>query len=210
MEKKMRAASTPSRVEGGKARGVALLGVLLAFILIVGLVERMIPLDFIVPGVRLGFSNIVILLALYIFRTRYALCLVVMKCVLLSALTGGVSSFMYSICGSMLSFAAMNLMVKKLGEKVGPVGVSVVGAICHIVGQLAVASLILESASVFTLLPPLMLISGASGVLVGVVVKAALRHLPYLNSLLLKKESATRTADYNKKAAKKQVPKSLP
>jgi heptaprenyl diphosphate synthase len=176
-------ASTQSRASGGKARRVALLGVFLAFILIVGLVERMIPLDFIVPGVRLGFSNIVVLLSLYIFRTRYALCLVVMKCVLLAALTGGVSSFIYSICGSLLSFAAMALMVKRLGEKVGPVGVSVVGAVCHIAGQLAVASLILESANIFALMPPLMLLSGASGLLVGVVVRAALRHLPYLKSV---------------------------
>jgi heptaprenyl diphosphate synthase len=192
-------ASTQSRVEEGKARGVALLGVFLAFILMVGLVERMIPLDFIVPGVRLGFSNIVVLLAIYIFRARYALCLVVMKCALLAALTGGVSSFIYSICGSLLSFAAMTLMVKRLGKNVGPVGVSVVGAVCHIAGQLAVASLILESANVFALMPPLMLLSGASGVLVGVVVKAALRRLPYLNRLMRLRESETQTTGSEKK-----------
>jgi heptaprenyl diphosphate synthase len=193
-------ASTQSRAEGGRARGVALLGVFLAFILMVGLVERMRPLDFIVPGVRLGFSNIVVLLAIYLFRTRYALCLVVMKCALLAALTGGVSSFIYSICGSVLSFAAMNLMVKGLGDKVSPIGVSVVGAICHIAGQLAVASLILESASVFALLPPLMLLSGASGVVVGVVVRAALRHIPYLKRLMRQRESETRTINFRKKS----------
>jgi heptaprenyl diphosphate synthase len=192
-------ASTQSRADGGKARGVALLGVFLAFILMVGLVERMIPLDFIVPGVRLGFSNIVVLLAIYVFRTRYALCLVVMKCALLAALTGGVSSFIYSICGSLLSFAAMNLLVKCLGEKIGPVGVSVAGAVCHIAGQLAVASLILESANVFALMPPLMLLSGASGVLVGVVVKAALRRLPYLNRLMISQKSETEKITPHKK-----------
>jgi uncharacterized membrane protein len=53
--------------------------VFLVFILIIELVERMIPLDFIVLGVRLGFSNIVVLPAIYLFRTRYARCLVVMK-----------------------------------------------------------------------------------------------------------------------------------
>jgi heptaprenyl diphosphate synthase len=142
----------------------------------------LIPLDFIVPGVKLGFSNIAILLAIYLFRARYALCLAVMKCVLLSTLTGGVPSFIYSIVGSLLSFAAMNFMVKRLGDKVGPIGISVVGAICHTVGQLAVASLILENTGVFSLLPALTLFSGTSGVLVGVIVKATLHRLSGLMS----------------------------
>jgi heptaprenyl diphosphate synthase len=179
--------STPSQADSattrGAARNIAILGIFLAFVLVVGLIERMIPLDFIVPGVRLGFSNIVILLSIYIFRTPYTLSLVVLKCVLLSALTGGPSSFMYSICGSMLSFAAMSLMVHRLGKRVGPIGVSVVGAVCHIAGQLAAASLILASPDVFVLLPPLMLLAGASGVLVGVVVNTALRHLPTLRRM---------------------------
>jgi heptaprenyl diphosphate synthase len=100
-----------------------------------------------------------------------------MKCLLLSALTGGVSSFMYSICGSLLSFAVMNLIVKRLGSIIGPVGVSVIGAVCHIAGQLAVAALILENVGVFALMPPLMLLSGVSGVLVGIVVRSALPKL---------------------------------
>jgi heptaprenyl diphosphate synthase len=93
----------------------------------------------------------------------------------------------------------MNLMVKTLGEKVGPIGVSVTGAVCHIAGQLAVASLILESANVFALMPPLMLLSGASGVLVGVVVKTALKRLPYLNRLMCQQKSTSKKIIPDKK-----------
>jgi heptaprenyl diphosphate synthase len=69
----------------------------------------------------------------------------------------------------------MWLLVKRLKEKISPVGVSVVGAVCHITGQLLVASLVIESIRIFLFMPLLVLLSAASGVLVGVLVKLLLR-----------------------------------
>lgn len=177
----MKKLNTPNA--NGTKRGfdtyrLALLGIFLAVILAVGLFERTIPLDFAVPGVRLGLSNVVILLAVYRFRFGSVLLLVLMKCALLAALAGGMSSFLYSVCGSLLSFVVMWLLVKGLKEKIGPIGVSTVGAICHIAGQLLVASLIIENINLFVFMPLLIILGGASGVLVGVLVKLALRVLP--------------------------------
>jgi heptaprenyl diphosphate synthase len=153
---------------------IALLGIFLAVILAVGLFERMIPLDFAVPGVRLGLSNVVILLSIYWFRFRDILILVILKCVLLAAMAGGMSSFLYSICGSLLSFVVMWLLVTRLKDRIGPIGTSVIGAVCHIAGQLLVASLVIENMQLFLFMPILVLISAASGVLVGVLVKLSL------------------------------------
>lgn len=157
-----------------KALDVALIGIFLALVLMIGLLERMIPLDFAIPGVRLGLSNVVILLSLYCFRFRIVACIVLLKCVLLAALAGGASAFLYSICGSLLSFLAMWLLIKSLGERIGPVGVSVVGAVCHIAGQLLVASMILEDAGIFIFMPVLAIAACISGVLVGLLVKYTL------------------------------------
>ncbi|MDR2295730.1 MAG: Gx transporter family protein [Clostridiales Family XIII bacterium] len=156
---------------------VALIGVFLAFVLAVGLLERMVPLDFLVPGARLGLSNVVVLTAVYLFRFRVSLLLVILKCALLSVLAGGPSSFLYGISGSLLSLVAMQLLVRGLGTRVGPIGVSAVGAACHSAGQVLVACAVLESMGMIAYLPPLLLVSLVSGVVVGVIVRQAVPRL---------------------------------
>jgi heptaprenyl diphosphate synthase len=170
---------------------IAIVGIFLAFILVVGLIERMIPLDSIVPGIRLGLSNVVILTSIYLFRFRSVFLLVILKCLLLALLTGGVTSFLYGICGSILSFLGMWCLVRILGDKVSPIGVSVVGAVLHISGQLLVAALILESLNIFTLLPLMLILSAATGVLTGLLVRpslAAVRRLQDSNGVRWRKE----------------------
>jgi heptaprenyl diphosphate synthase len=156
---------------------VALIGVFLAFILAVGLIERLVPLDFLVPGARLGLSNVVVLTAVYMFRFRVVLTLVILKCVLLSLLAGGPSSFIYSLSGSLLSFVAMWVLVRAFSEKLSPIGVSAAGAACHSVGQVLAACLVLENMGMLSYLPPLLIVSLTSGVLVGVIVKQVLPRL---------------------------------
>ncbi|MDR1135609.1 MAG: Gx transporter family protein [Clostridiales Family XIII bacterium] len=154
-----------------KREEVALTGIFLAFILAVGVLERMIPLDFIVPGARLGFSNVVVLVSIYIFRFRISLILVLLKCLLTSALAGGPSSLIYSLSGSLLSFVVMYILVKALDERISPIGVSVAGAAAHSTGQIIASCLVLESIGMFAYLPVLLVLSVISGVLVGFIVK---------------------------------------
>ncbi|MDR2487421.1 MAG: Gx transporter family protein, partial [Clostridiales Family XIII bacterium] len=157
-----------------RAADVALTGVFLAVILAVGLLERMVPLDFLVPGARLGLSNIVILLSLCLFPLRVTLALAVLKCLLLSALVGGPSSFLYSLGGTMLALVVMGLLLWLPGRRVGLVGVSVAGAAAHSVGQVAVSAVILENAGMFAYLPFLLAVSLASGFCVGVLARLTL------------------------------------
>jgi heptaprenyl diphosphate synthase len=157
-----------------KRNDVALIGVFLAFVLAVGLLERAVPLDFLVPGARLGLSNAVILAAVYLFRFRAVLILVILKCLLLSVLAGGPSSFIYSLGGSLLSFVAMWVLARAFAERISPIGVSAAGAVFHSAGQVLVACIVLENIGIIAYLPPLMLISLVSGVLVGVIVKHSL------------------------------------
>lgn len=163
------------------ARDVATCGIFLAVILVIGLIERMIPLDFLIPGARLGLSNIVILLSLYLFPLWMTVVIVVLKCVLLSALSGGLSAFIYSISGSLLALVIMLLLVeitKKHEEGYGIIGISVAGAAAHSTGQVAIAAVILETFGIFAYLPWLLIISVISGIAVGV---AAKQLLPPLN-----------------------------
>jgi heptaprenyl diphosphate synthase len=161
--------------KGTLQRGdVALIAVFLAFILITGLLERLIPLDFIVPGARLGLSNIVILVSLYIFKRYISVILVVLKCLLLSFIAGGPSSLFYSLGGSLLALLVMAALIYFLGEKISPVGVSVAGAAAHSTGQVAVSCIILQNAALFLYLPLLGIISIISGFVVGIIAQGAL------------------------------------
>ncbi|MDR3364524.1 MAG: Gx transporter family protein [Clostridiales Family XIII bacterium] len=159
---------------------LALLGIFLALILAIGLFERMVPLDFAIPGVRLGLSNVIILLSIYLFRFRDTLILVTLKCALLAALAGGAPSFLYSLCGSLLSFFVMWLLIAGLKERISPIGASVAGAVCHIAGQLLVAALAIENIRIFLFMPLLVFMGAASGVLVGILVKLSLKTLARL------------------------------
>ncbi|MDR1572739.1 MAG: Gx transporter family protein [Clostridiales Family XIII bacterium] len=176
----MRSKSSIFETGIGKKNEVALIGVFLAFILVTGLLERAVPLDFLVPGARLGLSNVVVLTAVYLFRFRVALLLVILKCALLSMLAGGPASFVYSISGSLLSLAAMWFLARLFAERISPIGVSAAGAACHSAGQVLAACLVLENMGMLAYLPPLLPISLVSGVIVGVIVQ---RVLPRLRTL---------------------------
>jgi heptaprenyl diphosphate synthase len=148
-----------------KVHRLAILSLLLAAALVAGLAERAIPFDFAVPGVKLGLGNVVILTALYLFPLREVWGLAILKCALTALLGGSFTSFAYSLAGSLLSLAAMALLLRIAGEKVGSVGVSAVGAVFHNIGQLLAASLVMGTAMVWGYLPWLLL----SGVITGVI-----------------------------------------
>lgn len=158
---------------------LTLLAMLLGVTLIAGWIERSIPFDFVVPGVKLGIANVVILFALYKIRPGEVLILVVLKCILTSVLMGSVTALIYSICGSLLSFAAMTVLVKRGSRFLSPIGISVVGAICHNIGQILAASFVLGSFSIVSYLPILLISGVITGILVGIAVSALIRHVAF-------------------------------
>jgi heptaprenyl diphosphate synthase len=172
----------PSPAEQGRAaRQVALLGVFLAYTLVMSLIERMIPLSFTIPGIRLGLANVAILLALYLFTLPKALLLVVMKCLMAAIFGGSPAALLYSLGGSLLSFVVMIVLLRLFRDHISPLGISVAGAAFHNTGQILVACLLLQSWYVLLYLPALLLIGLATGAVVGVLV----RHIrPYLAAYL--------------------------
>jgi heptaprenyl diphosphate synthase len=149
---------------------LAVLSLLLAAALVAGFVERIIPFDFAVPGVKLGLGNVVILTALYLFPLREVLVLAILKCTLTAFLGGSLPSFAYSLCGSLCSLAAMALLINIAGERVGPVGVSALGAVFHNGGQLLAANLMMGTSMVWAYLPVLLLSGVITGVITGLLV----------------------------------------
>ena len=146
---------------------VAYMGVFLALALICSYVESLIPISFGIPGVKLGLTNIVVVLMLYCIGAKEALAVSVCRIVLAGFLFGNLFSILYSLAGGLLSFLIM-WAVKRTG-KLGILPVSVCGDIFHNIGQLAVAALVVENYNVFYYLPVLLLAGAATGLAIGVV-----------------------------------------
>ncbi len=146
-----------------KTKKLALMAMLTAASLIVFVIEAQIPAPVPVPGVKLGLANIITLIAMLLLGRREAGLILLVRIAMGSVFAGGVSGFIFSICGGVLAYAVMCLTVKAFPEKMLWV-VSALGAIAHNAGQLAAAAAITKTAALFIYAPVLL----ASGIITGV------------------------------------------
>lgn len=133
------------------------MGLFTALAMIFGYVEAILPISIGIPGVKLGLANLVVVFALYRLRPLEAFWINVVRIILVSFMFGNLSMMIYSLAGGVLSFAVMALLKKS--RKFSIYGVSVAGGVFHNVGQLIVAMLVLETASL-VYYGPVLLISG--------------------------------------------------
>ena len=156
------------------ASKIALFAILTALALSLSLLEQMIPLGLIVPvpGIRLGLSNIITMFAIFYLGAVPAILILLCRIFLLLLLSGNVSSFFLSFCGSLLALLVMLLLKRWYGRFFSLFGVSVGGACAHNIGQIFGASLLLASKATFFYLPVLLLTGAATGILTAFVTSA--------------------------------------
>ncbi|MBE6871292.1 MAG: Gx transporter family protein [Ruminococcaceae bacterium] len=145
--------------------------VLTAVALIVFVVEAQIPPIVPLPGIKLGLANAITLIAMELLGKRYAAGLVLLRIVLSAVLTGTLMSFLYSLCGGVLSLAVMCMVHKLLGSS-KLWAISVLGAIAHNAGQLLVAMRLLGFGAVIGYLPTLTISAIICGAGVGLCAQA--------------------------------------
>ena len=96
---------------------IARFGLLTALALVLGLVDRAIPLTALlggaVPGIKLGLANTVLLYAVYLMDWKSCVLLMLMKVVLSGFLFGSLTAILYSLSGGVLSLAVMLLIRRK-------------------------------------------------------------------------------------------------
>jgi heptaprenyl diphosphate synthase len=129
-----------------KTRKIAYLGMLMALALVLSYVESLIPFAVGIPGVKLGLTNIVTVIMLYIAAPMETFLLCVFRAVLSGFMFGNAFSIIYSLAGCILSFIVMYLLKKS--DKFSSVSISLVGGVCHNIGQIIVAAIVLSTYSV--------------------------------------------------------------
>lgn len=154
-----------------KTRKLVILSILVSQALVLSIIERAIPVPIPVPGIKLGLANIVSLFTIIIFGLKETLVVVALRTFLGSVFGGGVSAFLYSISGGILSAIVMYFMYKKFKNSFSMPTISIVGALFHNIGQLAVASLVVSNARLFYYLPILGISAVFTGILIGFIVQ---------------------------------------
>jgi len=117
-----------------------------------------------VPGMRLGLSNIVTLLALYLFGAFPTILIVCIRCLIMFAFGGNLTSFLFSMAGGLLALAVMLLL--RNFRKFSLFGVSVAGSAAHTVGQILIACLMTRTWATISYLPVLMMVSIVTGIVI--------------------------------------------
>lgn len=150
-----------------KSKKIATFGLLTTLCLILSYVEVLIPLNFAIPGVKLGLSNIVVMMALYLMDFKSALFINIMRILLNGMLFSNPITMAYSFAGGMLSLFVMTLV--KQCKNLSIISVSISGGIFHNVGQILMACYYLGSSKVLYYLPFLFIFAIITGVLTGIV-----------------------------------------
>lgn len=146
---------------------VAYFGVFTALSLIFSYVETLIPINFGIPGVKLGLANLITLIALYKMTVKEAYLISIVRVVLSGFIFGNLFAILYSLAGGLLSLTVMTLFKKS--DKFSVYGVSMAGGVFHNVGQLIMAMLVVESITIAGYLPVLLVSGLITGLVIGVV-----------------------------------------
>lgn len=158
-------------------RRLMMMGLFVSMALVLHIAEKMMPIPFIAPGVKLGLSNIITLTVLIFLGFKDAFLVLLARILLSSVFAGGLSGFIYSISGGILSLLIMEL-TRRLGkEDVSVIGISVIGAVFHNIGQLLAAALVIKNVNIFVYFPILFLAAVGTGVFVGLTTKYLLGYL---------------------------------
>lgn len=158
-----------------KTKNITIIAILTSISVVISIIESY--FDFvgnIIPGLKLGLANIVILFALYKYNFRIALGISLVRILIVALIrTGFGINFLFSLVGAIFSLISMFLI---RNTKLSMVGVSVVGSIFHSIGQILVGIIVLDNYNVLYYLPYLLLFSIPTGIFVGIVTNRVFKY----------------------------------
>lgn len=154
---------------------------LTAIALIIFTIELHLPSLTPIPGVKLGLSNIITLVALFLYGPWDALVILLMRIFLGCLFSGNMMALAYSLTGGLFSYLLL-LVLRKI---ISPKQIFVASVLCgmaHNVGQVLVAVLITHTPAVWYYLPILCISGIIAGLFTGLCAQFT---LPYLKKTTL-------------------------
>ena len=155
---------------------MTVMGLSVALAMILSFVESQVPPLVAIPGVKLGLANIAVVFALYKLGWKEAAMISLIRVFLVTLLFGNLGLIWYSAAGAVLSLAGMVLLKKT--NRFSELGVSAAGGVLHNVGQILVASVVMETDKLSYYLPILIVVGVATGLGIGLLAGILVRRIP--------------------------------
>lgn len=159
------------------SRRTATDGIFAALALALSFFESLIPdIAFLPPGAKLGLANIAVMFTVIAVGFADGLCVAVIKSGFV-LFTRGAAAFFMSISGGVLSCLTMILIIaisKKIKKDFSYIGISVICAVMHNIGQVLAASLYTGTNLMTSYLPLLIIFGIIAGIITGIVLKTVL------------------------------------
>ena len=151
-----------------------LTGLMASCSIILGVIENFIPTP--VPAIRLGLSNVPILIMIYLAGSKYAFQVSFLKALIVPVLSANIIFKMsLSMPATFISFAAMAVTYHYFKHKLSIVTISVIGAVFHMATQLAVVNIFYVKG--ITNISGILLLSAAiTGILMGIIAYKIVNH----------------------------------
>ncbi|NLL63426.1 MAG: Gx transporter family protein [Ruminococcaceae bacterium] len=165
-----------------KTSYIALMGILGAQALALSFFENLIPaIPGLPPGAKPGFSNIITMFTANTIGFWGAIIITIIKSIFASV-TRGLTAGLMSLSGGLLSTIIMVALVNMKKRPFGLMGVSILSAIAHNLGQLIVACIISGTAALAVSYGPLLLLFAIiTGSITGTILRIV---MPALNKQL--------------------------
>lgn len=163
------------------SKKIAFSSVMTALCLVISYIEFLFPINIAVPGIKPGFSNIVIVLLICTLGFQYAFPVLILKILLTSLLFSGVSGMIFSLTGGLLSFLIMYLLYRT--KIFSPIGISAAGGVFHNTGQLLAAAFLTGSSKVFYYFPILLISGLVTGTIIGFLTIIILKRVKHFGKL---------------------------
>lgn len=146
---------------------IAIIAIFITLALVLSYVDSLIPLAIMVPGIKIGLANIVIILSLYMIGEKETILISTIRVILSSLLFGTILTFAYSMTGAILSLIIMIILKKK--TTLATMTISIIGAVSHNIGQIIMAVMIMSTKEIIYYLPILMITGVISGTIIGIL-----------------------------------------
>lgn len=164
--------------ENMTAKKITTCGILAALAMVISLLERYVPMDIILPGLKLGLANIVTVYAIVKIGKKEAFMIYLVRVLVVSAVSGRLASLLFSILGGFFAWCIMCILSKYLDKSISIVGLSIVGAAFHNIGQIIAGFITIGSFTIISYLSYLLILSIPIGFITGSLLSVLLKKFP--------------------------------
>lgn len=161
-----------------RTRRICLDALLVAFAMMLSYLEVLLPLTAWIPlpGFRLGLANLAVMATFFLLSPADAAIVSSIRILLMGLLFGSATSLYFSAMGGLLSFVIL-LFCAKFAKRCSLIGVSVLCAAAHNVGQILAATTLFGGYLIFSYLPWLLVSAVVCGATVGLLLNLTLPRL---------------------------------